>query len=161
MRFLRLLVIPVAAVLVLATAAAAAGPIGTVAGYYTYLANNDPAAPRTLAVASGEWFANGTWTRIDTATGEILRSGQVSCLVIDGDDAWMAGPETYRAAGLDQSAGSFLYVHGPRPGSGGDSAVTWFGDPGQPLTELLGWCRNKATHVPLFPLTSGDVDVFP
>lgn len=162
MRFLRPVLIPIIVLLVLAPGVAATGPSSTVAGYYTYHANNNPAAPRTLAViATGGWFVKGTWTQINPETGAVLRSGLVTCLVTEGDDAWMAGPETYRAAGLYTAAGSFLHVHGPRPGEDDDSAVTWFGDPGQPLSEMIGWCRNQNTDIPLFPLVHGDVDVLP
>jgi hypothetical protein len=147
--------------LVLAPAAAAGPPAGNVAGYYTYYPFGGT-SERTIAVlAHGNAPVKGTWARIDGATGVVLRAGLVTCLVIDGTEAWMAGPETFRADGLYVSEGSFLQVlDGAQPGPEGDFAVTWFGDPGQPLAELVGWCENRNTPVELFPLASGDVAVY-
>jgi hypothetical protein len=161
MRILRLLVATAVTLLVVLAPAAAAGPpAGSVAGYYTYYPFGGT-SERTIAVfARGNASVKGTWARIDGTTGAVLRAGLVTCLVIDGTDAWMAGPEIYRADGRYVSEGSFLQVHdGGQPGPEGDFAVTWFGDPGQPLAELVGWCENRNTPVELFPLASGDVAV--
>jgi hypothetical protein len=162
MRLLRPVLLPLVALLVLAPTIAAAGTNGRVLGYYTYYPFNNPDAPRTLLVnAGGGGYVKGSWTQVNSETGAILRAGLVTCVVTEGDDGWMAGPETYRAPGLYTSAGSFLHVHGPRPAEGEDSAVTWFGDPGQPLSEMIGWCQNQNTEIPLFPVVVGNVDVLP
>ena len=81
--------------------------------------------------------------------------GPIACLVIDGSDAWLAGPGT---TGPD--TGVFIHVHdGGNPGGGDDMATAFGQDPGQPLDELLGWCETKSEDVPLFPMDRGDVTV--
>jgi len=83
------------------------------------------------------------------------RRGPVTCLVVDASDAWLAGPGT---TGPD--TGVFIHVYdGGTPGTADDLATAWGQDPGQPFDELLEWCEAQATHVPLFPLDSGNVRV--
>ncbi|HJT64697.1 MAG TPA: hypothetical protein VJ839_08010 [Candidatus Limnocylindria bacterium] len=161
MRLVRLIPISMATLLVLAPVVVAGGTSGTVAGYYNYRPTGEPPGRTLVVQATGGWFVKGTWVQLNPDTGAVARSGAVTCLVTDGNDAWLAGPELFRASGLDARAGVFLHIHGPRPGEGDDAAVTWFGDPGQPLSEMVGWCRNRNADLPLFPLVHGDVDVLP
>ena len=143
MRLLRPLSIATAALLIVVPSVLAAAPTpGVVAGTYTYNALNNPEAPRSLAVFAAEGSAStyGAWAQFDPTTGAVRRTGRITCLVIAGTEAWMAGPETWRAPGLTASAGNFFYVRdGGSPGAGHDLALTWFGDPGQPLSEMVGW----------------------
>ena len=127
--------------------AAATGPTGGVAGSYTYRNLNDAHRSASItAMASNP--VKGTWSWQG-------RRGPVTCLVVDGPDAWLAGPGT-----TGPETGVFIRVHdGGNPGPGNDVVTGWGQDPGQPLEELLEWCETKATHVPLFEMDTGNVTV--
>jgi hypothetical protein len=130
-----------------AGAAAAADPAAMVAGGYTY--TNFGGGHRSASISAiVSTPGKGMWSWQD-------RRGPVTCLVINGSDAWLAGPGT---TGPD--TGVFIHVHdGGAPGRADDMATGWGQDPGQSLAELLDWCESQATHVPLFPLDSGNVTV--
>ena len=82
-------------------------------------------------------------------------TASITCLVIAGADAWLAGPGT---TGPD--TGVFIHVHdGGVAGGAGDMATAFGQDPGQPLDELIGWCQTRSTEPPLFPVERGDVTV--
>jgi hypothetical protein len=128
-------------------AAAAADPTAKVTGSYKY--TNFGGGHRSASIsATASTPVRGVWSWQD-------RRGPVTCLVVDGRDAWLAGPGT---TGPETSV--FIYVHdGGAPGTADDMATAWGQDPGQPFEELLDWCETQATHVPLFPLDSGNVTV--
>jgi len=77
----------------------------------------------------------------------------VTCLVVDGQDVWIAGPAT------TGDAGAFIYLRDEGSPGADDEAVTFIQDVdlGQSFEELLGWCEDKATHVDRYPLDSGNV----
>ncbi|HEX6868143.1 MAG TPA: hypothetical protein VF119_05025 [Candidatus Limnocylindrales bacterium] len=127
--------------------ASAARPTGMVAGTFTYRPF-DGTAVRSGSIAGVDTpRQKGVWSWQD-------RSGPITCLVVDGQDAWLAGPGT---SGPD--TGVFIHVHDGGLGAAGDLATAWGQDPGQPLDELVEWCETQATHVPLFPIDSGSVTV--
>ena len=53
----------------------------------------------------------------------------MTCLVIDGHDAWLAGPATTASDGsVDRAA--YIHVHDGGPGGNDDSAILRINDPG-------------------------------
>lgn len=137
-----------AAVLVMAVGGIvqAASPPAVVAGSYTY--TTDGGGHRTVSIrAQGADPVRGTWSFQN-------RSGPITCMVVDGPDAWLAGPTS------SGELAAFLYVHdGGTPGTAGDAAVTWISDPGQTLADMESWCRTSYTEVTRYSLTSGDLAI--
>jgi hypothetical protein len=84
--------------------------------------------------------------------------GPVTCLVVDGRDAWLAGPATTTSDGSTDRA-AFLFVHDGGPDGEGDTAILWMNDPGQTLATLEGWCEAKFIPAEPYPLDEGDVVV--
>ena len=131
-----------------AATSSAAGPSAGVAGGYTYRNFNGAHRSAQIAATVAGSSVTGYWSWQQN-------HGPVTCLVVDGPDAWLAGPGT-----TGPETGVFIYVHdGGSPGPGNDLVTGWGQDPGQPLEELLEWCATKATHVPLFDMDSGNVTV--
>ena len=127
---------------------AAAGQTASVAGGYTYYTFNGGFRQASIAATVSGSTVKGQWSWQQN-------HGPVTCLVVDGPDAWLAGPGT-----TGPETGVFIYVHdGGSPGAGNDFVTGWGQDPGQPLEELLGWCATKNTDVPLFDMNSGNVTV--
>ncbi len=130
---------------------------GFVNGSYTY---NEPNARRDAISAHFEdGRPVGAWSRIVPPTGESDHfGGPITCLVIAGDDAWMAGPATVATDGR-KNAAAFIHVHDGGSDGKNDRAVLWLSNPGQSLTLLEGWCRTRYIPVGPFPLNTGDVEV--
>jgi hypothetical protein len=134
----------------------AARPVDRATGTYTYTTTG----PRAVTLdAHGTDPARGTWAVTSGGIG-----GPVTCLVVDGADAYVYGPPD---AGGERAA--FLWVHdGGSPGTAGDMAVTWVQDlPGEvrhPYTreDMEAWCRNAGAGFPagLYPLDSGNLTVY-
>lgn len=101
----------------------------------------------------------GEWSRTfpDSEEGESY-GGPVTCLVISGSDAWLAGPATTATDGRTDLA-ALIYVHDGGPDGNGDLALTWMTNPGQTLATVTAWCQDRFTPAPPFPLTDGDVVV--
>ena len=102
-----------AAILLVAAAGtvSAAPPGGSVAGSFTYHPFDLPAVRFGSVGASLTGGVHGSWS---WQSGH----GPVTCLVIEGDDAWIAGPGT---TGPD--TGVWIHLHdGGQPGSGDDMA---------------------------------------
>ena len=126
---------------------AQATSVAKVTGDYAY---TSPSGPKTVSVdARGTDPSKGIWTFTNELG--VSRGGPITCLVVDGSDAWMAGP------GMTGDAGAFLYIHDEGSPGRDDLAVTWIQDPGQPFADLQGWCEAKATHVERYTLDSGNV----
>jgi hypothetical protein len=142
--------------LAIAATATAAAATDRATGTYTYTTSG----PRSVSLdAHGSDPVKGTWTLASGA-----RTGPVTCLVVQGADAFIYGPP---AAGGDRAA--FLWVHDEgKPGTAGDLAVTWVQDlPGEvpdPYTreDMESWCRSAGEGFPagLYPLDSGNLTVF-
>jgi len=150
--------------MLLAGAALAAGPVATVTGSYSYQVFEDGPTRSVDIDAHGTDPVKGSW-----AFSGRLR-GVVTCLVIDGNDAFMFGPGTVGGRG------AFFWVRdGNAPGGSDDQAITWIQDlptdplpPGfepQTLEEMEGWCLNAGEGFPgledpgLLPLTSGNLTI--
>jgi hypothetical protein len=102
-----------------------------VTGTYTYLVND---VPRTLSLGVHATDpVKGTWTWFHPAG---TYSGPASCVRIDGDEAWVAGPS------WDGTFAVFIYVHdGGTPGREGDTAFTWGADPWETLQDMEALCE--------------------
>jgi hypothetical protein len=138
-----------ASALIVSTVEAAppAGPTSIVAGSYRYTTFTGGHRSASIAAVATP-SVKGVWS-LQT------HRGTVTCLVVDGQDAWLAGPGT---SGPD--TGVFMHVHdGGTPGAADDLVTSWGQDPGQPFAELVEWCETKAEHVPLFTVDSGNVTV--
>ena len=133
-----------------------AAPVDRATGTYTY---TSPSGHKSVLVdAHGTNPVKGSWKLTSATT---TRSGSISCLVVQGADAYLFGPPTVG----DRAA--FLWLHdGGTPGTAGDYAVTWIEDaPGEsPYTraDMEGWCVNAGDGfpAPLFPLESGNLAVY-
>jgi hypothetical protein len=132
---------------------------GFVNGAYTY---NEPNARRDAISAHFEGGRPvGAWSRIVPPTGASDHfGGPITCLVIVGNEAWMAGPATTATDGSEDVA-AFIHVHDGGPNGKGDRAVLWLSRPGQTLTLLEGWCHTRYVPAGPFPLNTGDLEVVP
>jgi hypothetical protein len=128
-----------------------------VAGSYRYSPVVSEAAREVSIRAQTAHSVRGTyrWTNL---TNGVTRAGEITCLVVDGPDAWLAGRETY-TNGLPAAAAFFRVHDGGAPGAAVDATVAFIADPGQTLSELEAWCYNQNTDVGLFPLDSGNLAV--
>ena len=142
--------------------AAQADPGPGVTGGYSYLVF-EGAPPRSVAIeAQGSDPVKGKWM-----FGRGRLSGPVTCLNVQGNEAFMFGPGTVGGRG------AFLWVRDSGlPGGAGDEAITWIQDlPGdelppdvepQTLEELEGWCLNAGAGYPGIgpvPLISGNLTI--
>jgi hypothetical protein len=134
----------------------ARGPF--VNGAYSYSVK--PGATRRDSISAHlEDGPVGEWSRMNPATGGGTSfGGPVTCLVIDGPDAWLAGPATTTSDGsADRSA--FAHLHDGGPGGEEDAAVLWMNDPGQTLETMEGWCESRFVPAGPYPLDDGDIVV--
>lgn len=147
------------AAFLLATAAPALGVQGaTVAGSYQYspFAQTPTREVSIQAHRSGD-SVRGSYEWTSLVDG-VTRTGEVTCLVVDGSDAWLAGRET-QTTGQPASGAFFRIDDGGAPGVTHDAAVAWIADPGQQLDELEAWCTDRNSEIPLFELDSGNLIV--
>jgi Putative zinc-finger len=134
--------------------ASGSGPF--VVGNYVYGTN--PPRRDTLA-AHFEGAAVGEWSRRAPATGEgTFLGGPVTCLVISGSDAWLAGPATTATDGRKNLA-VFIHVHDGGSEGEGDTAFMWQTTAGQSLVTMTEWCEKKFIPADGLPLTTGDIVV--
>ena len=101
--------------------------------------------------------AVGEWTRNQPPTGAPRNSfaGPVTCLVIDGPDAWLAGPSTVDTVG--DTPAVFIRLHDGGPDGQGDLALLWRANTGQTIETMEGWCQTKFSPASPSPITSGDI----
>ena len=127
-----------------------------VAGSYVY--GTRPPRRDTVAAEFVEGEPAGEWSRISPADGSgNTYSGTITCLVIDGSTAWMAGPTT---SATDGTEAALIVVHDGGPDGEGDTALMWLTRAGQTLTTVTNWCVNKYTPAgPPLPLTEGDIEI--
>jgi hypothetical protein len=148
----------------LRTAVQAAGPVVSVTGSYTYAVFEGGPERSVTIDAHGSTPVKGSWSFNGTI------SGPVTCLVVDGDEAFMFGPGTIGGRG------AFFWVRdGESSGGDDDQAITWIQDlpsdplpPGlkpQTLAQMEGWCLNAGKGFPglrdpgLVPLVSGNLTI--
>ena len=127
-----------------------------VAGSYVY--GTRPPRRDTVAAQFEAGEPVGEWSRISPADGSgDTYSGTITCLVIDGSTAWMAGPTT---TATDGTEAALIVVHDGGPDGEDDTALMWLTRAGQTLATVTNWCVNKFTPAgPPLPLTDGDVEI--
>jgi hypothetical protein len=160
----RLVAFMAAAVLVASVGGRAfAATTPKVSGGFTYDAVDDPSQPRSVTISAqgsgADVRGTFTWTRPSGVYG-----GPVSCLQVDGSDAWFAGPITSGPPRNNEGFPAvFTYLHdGGTPGSAGDYAFVWGADPGQTLSDMESLCAEMDTYLfGLWPfaVVSGDLKV--
>jgi hypothetical protein len=126
-----------------------------VVGNYVY--GTAPPRRDTLA-ARFDGVAVGEWSRRTPATGDssTFYGGPVTCLVISGSDAWLAGPATTATDGSTDRA-AFIHVTDGGPDGEGDTAFLWLTNPGQTIVTMTDWCEKRFIPAEGLPLTTGDV----
>ena len=139
-----------------AASPSASGSQAYVAGSYVY--GTRPPRRDTVAAQFEDGKPVGEWSRISPADGSgNTYAGTITCLVIDGSTAWMAGPTTRATDGTEAA---LIVVHDGGPDGEGDTALMWLTRAGQTLTTVTNWCVNQFTPAgPPLPLTEGDIEV--
>ena len=134
-------------------------PVMSVNGAYAYLTSGGAERRDSVSVRDTD-PVSGTWSRLVPPDGASL-GGPVTCIEIDGQDAWLAGPATDDPDG-ESGRAALLFVHDSGLAGGeGDLAVAWITDPGQSLQTMEGWCRDHYTPAGPFSLTEGDIVIEP
>ncbi len=150
----RAVVLAVFLALTLNGVALADRPLASVTGDYTYtFASPWPAlagsSRHVSLMAVGGAQAAGAWSfSIYDPAGNYVGgwSGRVTCLQVDGPDAWIAGPVTHGTV-AQLPVAAFLWVHdGGLPNGAGDTAITWSTDPGETLADMVTLCQDKAVE---------------
>ena len=130
------------------------GPGPLVNANYTYFNRIDSVAARLRdGKPVGEW-----WRQTEVSGKMESYGGPVTCLVIKGADAWVAGPATTATDGRSDLAILFR-LHDGGPNGKEDTARGYLSNPGQTLTTMQTWCETRYTPAELTPLTSGDVSI--
>jgi hypothetical protein len=129
----------------------------SVDGAYEY--GKAPPKRDTIAVHMENGKPVGEWSRKEPAVAPSrFYGGPITCLIVEGKDAWMAGPATTATDGTKRRA-AFIHVHdGGRDGKG-DRVVLWLSTASQTITTMEQWCQRRFIPAGPFPLTSGDVAV--
>ena len=145
-------------IMVRTSAALPSPPLGpSVNGAYSYTVA--PGVTRRDSIAAHlNGGPVGEWSRMIPATGGTSFGGPITCLVIDGADAWAAGPA---ATASDGSTGrsAYLHVRDGGPGGANDVALLWMNDQGQTLATMEGWCESRFDPAELYPLDDGDISI--
>jgi hypothetical protein len=133
----------------------ASGPF--VVGNYVY--GTVPPRRDTLAARFEDGRPVGEWSRRTPATGDSsdFFAGPVTCLVISGADAWLAGPATTATDGTTKAV--FIHVTDGGPDGKGDIAFLWQAKGGQTIVTMTEWCEQRFIPADGLPLTTGDVVV--
>lgn len=99
----------------------------------------------------------GTFSFTNLVTG-VTRTGSISCLIVDGREAWLAGRETWTNG--DPGDGMFFHVYdGGAPGPAADQAISLVGIDGSFENDVLPLCTNRDADWALYPLDSGELVV--
>jgi hypothetical protein len=101
----------------------------------------------------------GEWShKVPAVAPSEFYGGPITCLVVDGPDAWMAGPATTATDGTKDRA-VFIHMHdGGRDGAG-DLVVVLLNIQGQTIATMEQWCMRRFIPSGPFPITSGEVTV--
>ena len=125
-----------------------------VVGNYVY--GTAPPRRDTLAAHFEGGEPAGEWSRRTPATGEAESyAGPVTCLVIEGSDAWLAGPATTATDGTTEAV--FVHVTDGGPDGEGDTAFMWLARGGQTIVTMTGWCEGRLIPDEGLKLTTGDI----
>jgi hypothetical protein len=127
-----------------------------VTGNYVY---GDAIKRRDSIAAYFDGRPTGEWSRTIPATGDgNVYGGPISCLVIEGNEAWIAGPATTATDGTRDRA-VFMHVIDGGAAGAGDGAFLVLNTEGQTLTTMEEWCRRRLVSAPPYRLVSGDIIV--
>lgn len=131
--------------------------IPSVNGSFTY----SEFEPRRGSIAARlvDGVPDGAWSRrVPPAGNSKIWSGTITCLVIEGDEAWMAGPVTVSA---DRKANQAIFILARDRGAQGegDRVLMQLSNSGETLALFEGWCREKFRPRVPYPLTDGDIRV--
>lgn len=133
------------------------GASWSVDGAYEY--GKTPPKRDTIAAHLEAGRPAGEWSRRQPALPPSESfGGPITCLVVDGNDAWMAGPATTATDGSKDRA-AMIYVHDGGKAGEGDKVVLWLSTPGETITTMEQWCERRFIPAGPFPLTSGDITV--
>lgn len=106
-----------------------------------------------VVTAHGSDPVRGSWEWL--RDGIVWGSGPITCLVVDGDTAWLAGPTS------DGSDAVFVRLEdGGTPGTNGDTAVVYGTEPEDTLEDMEEWCLEKSDSFDDFAVTSGNLNVW-
>lgn len=138
---------------------AAPSPVvaGSVNGQFIY----SEFEPRRGSISAGyvDGAADGAWSRrVPPAGNSKIWNGTITCLVIDGDEAWMAGPVKVSADGETNQA-IFILARDRGPQGEGDRVLMQLSTSGETLALFEGWCREKFRPRAPYPLTDGDIRI--
>lgn len=146
--------------------------VGQVSGSYRYWVFDDPSggnarqvsiSARAIDPLSGRSSTTNVLTKVSVA-------GDITCLVVDGNEAWAAGRITSMNKKADPTTigeAAFLWVRDGAAAGVPDQAYSWFADPGQTLAEMEAWCHGRHSNMgdfgfpDGFAVFSGDVTVRP
>jgi hypothetical protein len=120
-----------------------------VTGVYRYHINDDEGNSRLVTVLAigKEGVANGVWSWAQPVPGGSRAFGTITCLNVDGPDAWLAGPVKWASVGPPWPPAVFMWIRdGGLPGGGGDEAITWIADSAfHDLAAMNTLCEAAAT----------------
>ena len=142
--------------------AAGSSPSPSISGPFVvgnYVYGTAPPRRDTLAARFEDGEPVGEWSRRTPATGDssTFYGGPVTCLVISGSEAWLAGPTTTATDGSERAA--FIHVTDDGPDGEGDTAFLWLTTAGQTIVTMTDWCERRFIPADGLPLTTGDVVV--
>jgi hypothetical protein len=133
------------------------GPVWSVDGAFDW--GKAPPKRDTLAAHLADGRPVGEWShKVPAVAPSQFFGGPITCLVVDRNDAWMAGPATTTTDGTDGRA-AFIHVHDGGPDGAGDLVVLWMNSAGQTITTMEQWCMRRFIPGGPFPITSGNVTV--
>ena len=139
------------------TAAPSPVLVGSVNGSFTYAEFEPKRGSITAGFVDGA--PDGAWARrVPPAGNSKIWSGTVTCLVIDGDEAWMAGPVAVSADRKTNQA-IFILARDRGPQGEGDRVLMQLSNSGETLAVFEGWCRSKFRPNAPYPLTDGDIRI--
>ena len=130
-------------------------PAGFVAAAYSY--GVTPPRRDTVSAHFDNGRPVGEWSRTIPATGPgNSYGGPITCMVISGSDAWLAGPATTVTDGTTDRA-AMIFLHDGGLGGNDDGAELWLTTRGQTLATVTGWCEDRYIPAGPFPLAEGGV----
>jgi hypothetical protein len=101
----------------------------------------------------------GEWShKVPAVAPSEFYGGPITCLEVDGPDAWMAGPATTATDGTKNRA-VFIHMHDGGPDGAGDLVVVLLNIQGQTIATMEEWCKRHFIPSGPFPVTSGEVTV--
>lgn len=144
-------------VMALSGIAQAASPMSTVTGNFSYLIFGQAGHIRTVSIdAQGTSPVRGAFSFTAVELG-LTFTGSVTCLVVSGNEAWLAGRTT--------TSGVYWFMYlkdGGTPGAKGDQVSGWISDPGETLSLMESYCTGKVSSpygLPAFDVVAGNLSI--